>query len=217
MKKIWQGKGEEAHNYFVRFSKGKFENRAVLNLQKSAKIKLRGSFEWANDFVTIASEITNANFSGIVLSKQEIMELGEAEKKKAELREYNVSINSQKIKEIKEKVYCMLLDAESPEINLHFVKKKLPKPGKSVEAKANDKFCVLEADLKFWSQIKEAFMLPECKKAKISHTFLIEEIILPQGEKDFSKIREMTKRKGKIIRKMEIDGKESQEEKGFEA
>jgi len=71
--------------------------------------------------------------------------------------------------------------------------------------------------LKFWSQIKEAFMLPECKKAKISHTFLIEEIILPQGEKDFSKIREMTKRKGKIIRKMEIDGKESQEEKGFEA
>ena len=40
----------------------------------------------------------------------------------------------------------------------------------------DDKFCQLEADLKFWPQIKEAFMLPECKKAKISHTFLIEEI-----------------------------------------
>ena len=31
------------------------------------------------------------------------------------------------------------------------------------------------------------------KEAKISHTFLIDELILPQGEKDFAKIREMAK------------------------
>ena len=215
IKKVWEGKGEEAHNHFVRFSKGNFGNRAVLNLQKSERIKLRGSFEWANDFVKIASELANANFSGIILSKQEIMELGQG-KKKAGIIEYNVSINSQKIKEIEDKVYCMMLDAETHELSLK-MKKKLPKPGKSGEGKVDDKFCQLETDLKFWPQIKEAFMLPECKKAKVSHTFLIEEIILPKDEKDFIKIREKAKRKGKIIRKMEVDGKESQEEKSFEA
>jgi hypothetical protein len=215
IKKIWQGKGEEAHNYFVRFSKGKFENRAVLNLQKSEKIKLRGSYEWANDFVKIISELADVKFSGIILSKENL-EL-ENKKKKSGINEYGVSdISSEKIKELKDKAYAMLLDAESSDLSLK-MKKKLPKPGKSGGGKVDDKFCQLEADLKFWPQIKEAFMLPECKKAKISHTFLIEEIILPQGEKDFAKIRELARRKGKIIRKMEIDGKESQEEKSFEA
>lgn len=220
IKKIWQEKGEEAHSYFVRFGRGKFGNRAVLVLQKTSKIKLRGSFEWTNDFVNLASEITNANFSGTILSREEITELREfLSKKKTGLFEYDVlGINSEKIKEIKNKGYAMLLEAEtdSKDITLK-IKKKLPKPGKSNEAKIDDKFCQLEADLKYWPQIKEDFMLPECKKAKISHTFIIEEIIFPQGEKDFTKIREEAKRKGKIIRKVESDGQETKEEKVFEA
>jgi hypothetical protein len=97
------------------------------------------------------------------------------------------------------------------------MKKKLPKPGKSGDAKIDDKFCVLEADLKYWPQIREAFMLPECRKCKISHTFVIEEIILPKGEQDFAKMRELAKRKGRIIRKMEADGQQNSEEKNFEA
>ena len=56
IKKVWEGNGEEVHDYFIRFSKGQFENRAALTLQKSTKIKLRGSFEWANDFVKMVSE-----------------------------------------------------------------------------------------------------------------------------------------------------------------
>ena len=115
---------------------------------------------------------------------------------------------------IRDRVYTMLLDVESEDIKLK-IKKKLPKPGKSSEKKVDDKFCVLEADLRYWPQIKEAFMLPECKKCKINHTFIIEQIILPEGEKDFAKIREMAKRKGKIIRKLEVDKQESKEEKEF--
>ena len=218
IKKIWQNKGQEAHRYFVRFSKGKFESRAVLNLQKTSKIKLRGSFEWVNDFVNLVSELTEAKFFGTILSKQELPELSEfLNKKKEGLLEYETqNISSEKIKQIQDKVYCMLLDVESQDISLR-IKKKLPKLGKRGEAKVDDKFCQLEAELKYWPQIKEAFMFPECKKAKISHTFVIDEIILPQGEKDFAKIREMAKRKGKIIRKMKIDGQEKIEEKEFEA
>jgi len=75
----------------------------------------------------------------------------------------------------------------------------------------------LETEVKYWPQIQEAFMLPDCKKTKIKHTFIITDIILPQGEKDFVKIREMAKRKGKIIRKSEVDKEERTEEKDFEA
>ena len=218
IKKVWEGKGEEAHPYFIRFSKGHFENRAVLNLQKSTKIKLRGSFEWTNDFVEIVSELTDIKFSGIILSKQNLEELSEfPNKKKSGIIEYSVdNISNERIKEIKDKAYCMLLDAEEEGIRLK-MKKKLPKPGKSGEGKVDDKFCQLEADLKYWPQIKEDFMLPECKKCKIDHTFIIEQIVIPEGEKDFAKIREKARRKGRIVRNLEVDKQKKKEEKEFEA
>lgn len=218
IKKIWRDKGEEAHSYFTRFGRGSFEGRALLSLQKTSKIKLKGSFEWANDFVKIISELTEARFSGIILSKEKLSELAEfPSKKKAEVIEYDVSnISSEKIREIEDKVYCMLLDVKAEGISLR-IKKKLPKPGKSRGQKIDNKFCQLEAELKYWPQIRDAFMLPECKKCRISHTFTIEELILPEGEKDFVRIREKAKKKGKVIRRVEVDGQERKEEKEFVA
>jgi len=227
IKKIWENKGEEngeVHKQFVRFGKGSFNNRAVLNLQKSessGKIKLRGGFEWANDFVIMTSELAEVNFSGLILSKEKIPELEKySVKKKAGGFEYEIeNLSSEKIKEIKDKVYCRLLDGEGDGISLK-IKKKLPKPGKSGDSKGNDKFCSLEADLKYWPQIKDFFMLPDCKKCKIAHNFVIEEIILPEeakAEKDFAKIREMAKRKGRIVRNLEVDKQEKKEEKEFVA
>jgi len=213
IKKIWQGNGEEAHYQFIRFSKGRFEGRAVLNLHKTSKVKLKGSFEWANDFVNLANELEDMKFSGVVLSREEL-DL-ENEKKKKAIFQYEVSdISSEKINEIKNKAYALLLDGESEGIILK-IKKKLPKPGKS-EKKTDDKFCQLELDLKYWDKVRDVFMLPEGKKFRVSHIFEINEIILPQGEKDFEKIRLFAKRKGKIIRKLEIDKKESEEEREFE-
>jgi len=214
IKEIFNENGEKSHNQFVRFGKGRFENRAVLNLQKTDKIKLRGSFEWANDFVNLVSELTDAKFSGVLLSKEQLNLKNE--KKKSGVYSYEVlDIISAKIAEIKDKSYAMLLDAQGNGIVLK-IKKKLPKPGKG-EGKVDGKFCQLEADLKYWNKIKEDFMLPECKKCRISHTYIIEGIIPPKNEKDFEKIRLLAKRKGRIIRNLEIDKKENKEEKTFEA
>lgn len=214
IKKIWYGKpDEQAHRQLVRFGKGRFENRAALSLQKGEKIKLGGSFEFANDFSSFAAEFP-AKFSGIILSRKELDFPGKA---KSGIFAYNVEgIESEKVMKAKDEAYALLLDAEGQGISLK-MKKKLPKPGKSGNLKVDDKFCILEADLKYWNAIKEAFSLPDCKKAKITHTYIIDEIVLPKGEKDFAKIREMSKRKGKIIKKSTVDSKESQEEKNFEA
>ena len=69
------------------------------------------------------------------------------------------------------------------------------------------------------SSIGKSFVFekPDFKDAEINHTFFINELILPQGETDFAKVREMAKRKGKIVRKALIDGKEVVSEKEFEA
>jgi hypothetical protein len=216
IKKIFIRRTDESiHRQFVRFGKGTFPGRAALNLVRGEKIKLRGSFEYANDFVSLVSELGDAKFLGIILSKEELQ--GLTPKKKSAVLTYEVTgLSSGKIKEIAGKAYTMLLDAEGPGLSLK-MKKKLPKPGKSGEAKIDDKFCILEADAKFWNQIKEAFMFPECKKAKVKHTYIIDEIEMPKGEKDFEKIRLLSKRKGKLVRKTEIDGKEGIKEIEFEA
>ena len=183
---------------------------------KTSKVKVKGSSEYANDFVNLATSLGNVKFSGIVLSKQEIKGLNG--KKKAGVYVYDFYGNSEDVKKIADTIYYMLLDGEGEGIKLK-IKKKLPKPGKG-EGKVDDKFCQLEADLKYWGQTKEVFFwdLPDCKKVKVAHEYVISEIVAPQGEKDFEKIRVLAKRKGKIIRKIVVDkGGEKKEEAGLEA
>lgn len=215
IEKIFRGEWDElVHSQFVRFGKGNYSGRAVLSLRKNEKIKLGGSFEYADDFVIFASEF-NMKFSGIIMSREKL-EL-ENEKKKAGIYVYEVSeISSEKINEIKDKAYHMLLDGEG-EISLK-IKKKLPKPGKSGGGKVNDKFCVIEADLRFWNRIKEAFFWDaDGKKIKVVHDYHINELVMPKNEKDFEQIRIKTKRKGLLIRKIEVDGKLIEKQKEFEA
>ena len=55
------------------------------------------------------------------------------------------------------------------------------------------------------------------KKIEIKHDIRITDIIMPEGEKDFAKIREMAKRKGRVVRNIDIDGENKQKEADFEA
>jgi len=235
IKKIFLNKiDEQVHAQFVRFGKGDYKGRAVISLWKTGKVKLKGSFEYANEFVNFISEFP-VKFSGVILSKEKLNL--EGEKAKAGIYYYEVSnLSNEKIKEIFNKVYFMLLDASSSEIELK-IKKKLPKPGKSEKAKIDDNFCQLEADLSYYEKIKEAFFwdVQDCKKVKASHEYIINELVIPKpqelkipdgcqnsegilkGEKNFELIRIKTKRKGKIIRKLEVDNRQEIKEKEFEA
>jgi len=110
-----------------------------------------------------------------------------------------------------------LLDIVGADFTLK-IKKKIPRAGKN-ENKIDDKFCQLDADEKYFSVIKNDFFwdVPEAKKIIVKHQVIVDKIIMPEGEKDFAKIRELAKRKGKIIRKIIIDGEEKTTEKEFEA
>jgi len=124
------------------------------------------------------------------------------------------------------------------------IKAKAPKSTKTKnkEAPAKPDFCKLKTNDK---KIAESFVFekPDFKDAEIRHTFFIDEIIPPNAqdlenlgttkskvvpthrqpkdfvgeEKNFAKIRELAKRKGKIIRDAIIDGKNIKKEIDFVA
>jgi len=217
--KIFHDKIDEAvHRQFIRFGRGEYQKRALLSLWKTgSKVKFKSSFEFANDITFFVSRLGNFSFYGKILSKKPIDEL--QGKKKAGKWVYDVkNITSSQIEELAKEVYYFLLNADSMGIKLR-IKPSLPKPGKE-EDKVDDKFCQLEIDEKFYRELKEDFFwdIPECKKAMIEHKFIIKEIILPKTEeRDFAKLREMAKRKGKIVRIINIDDKNIVSEKNFEA
>jgi hypothetical protein len=108
------------------------------------------------------------------------------------------------------------------------VKPKAPKsakPSTKGEEKPKVDFCKLKTSDK---NIVEGLVFDEEAKdfdvVEISHDFIIEQIVMPSEEElgehkgDFAKIREMAKRKGKIVRNLTInEQKEIKKEKDFEA
>ena len=224
VKKIFQGgdeaKDESVHKQFIRFGKGNYGRRAIIGFWKTKNLKIKSSFEFANDFVLFIARLENSSkvvFEGIILSKDEIQDL-KGEKKSGKWVHNVKNFTSSQVREIADKAYYFLLNADGEGVKLR-IKGKLPKPGKS-ENKIDDKFCQLELDEKYYKAVKEDFFwdLPECKKASVEHKFIITEIVMPKTkEKDFAKIREMAKRKGRIIRIANIDGNDVKSEKEFEA
>ena len=213
LKKIFEGNGnEETRGHFMRFGKGDYKRRFLLSFNKSKKIKIRGSFEWANDFVNFVKETGDVAFSGTILMGEKIP--GKEGKKQKGCFAYEISETG--IEEF-ENAYFYLLNANSEDIVLK-IKKKLPKPGKN-EDKIDDKFCALDLDLKYWDIVKESFFwdIGDCKRCVVEHELKIDEIVLPEGEKDPAKIRTLAKRKGKIVRKIVCDSVESSKEYDFEA
>ncbi|MFH1290278.1 MAG: hypothetical protein ABIH92_02605 [Nanoarchaeota archaeon] len=210
--KIFSGESdEEVHQQLIRYGKGNYGRRFLISLNKGKKIKIRGSFEWANDFVNFVKENKDVKYSGRVLMRKKVEGLDG--KKKAGSFVYEISESSL---EQFEDAFFYLLNVNEPDIVLK-IKKKLPKPGKN-EDKIDDKFCSLDLDLKHWDKVKEIFFwdVPECKKALIEHEFDIQEIILPQGVDDPVEMRRLAKKKGILKRKIIIGEKEDIKEKAFE-
>ena len=214
LKKVLTGKGDsDSHRYFMRFGKGDYKRRFLISINKGEKIKIKTSFEFANDLVMFVNENKKVKFSGKVLAKEKVA--GKEGRKKAGVFVYEISESS--IEEF-ENAYYYLLDVNDSEIVLK-IKKSLPKPGKN-EEKIDEGFCVLLINAKYWNALKSTFFwdLPEgVKKVSIEHQLKINDIVMPKEESDPVKVREKALRKGTIVRKMIVDGKETLKEIPVEA
>lgn len=221
---------DSVHSQFQKFSRGEFKNRAVIKAKNSGgKYSITTTAEFANEFVrTVAEKLggDKVNVTGVVVSTADLTgELDFKNKKQFQgVKSYvmDAEMSSKDILGLLNKFpkafFALSFEAENGETKLK-IKAKAPKsgkPGSKGEEAPNPDFCRFVTRDK---KIAESFIFekPDFKDALINHTFLIEEIIFPQGEKDFAKIRELAKRKGKIIRKTEIDGQKSTKEIDFEA
>ncbi len=231
IKKVFDGNcDEETHLQFKKFSKGEFNNRALIRVKCSGKkCTINTSAEFGNELVKILAKKLGdqkTKISGAIVSTADLTgELEFKEKKQFQgVKRYLIE-NEMSGKELLDLLnkFPKAFFGLSFEVGEEKLKIK-PKAPKSAKAKNKGEspkadFCKL---ITTDEEIKKSFVfdVSNFKSAEINHTFLIEKIEVPEelkDSKDFALIREKSLRVGKIVRKAVIDGKEIVNEKEFKA
>lgn len=221
IKKIFEGKSDElVHFQFQKFSKGEFKNKAMIKAKNyGSRFNIDTTYEYANELVKFFAEKLGGNKTkviGMVVSTRDLTGELDFQNKKQFMGVKQYMIDKEMSGEDIIKL-CDLLPNSF--IGLSFkvgeselkIKPKAPKsakPSTKREEKLKIDFCKIKTnDKEIINRLifdKEA---QNFKTIEVNHVFLINEIILPSGEKDFVKIREFAQKKGKIIRELNIDGK----------
>lgn len=225
---------EEVHNEFVKFSRGVFDNRYLVEGKKqTGKWAIKTSSEFANFFVRRVLE----NYSGEVKIKGIIVSTldleGDCEFEIENVKKYmgikqlvlNCSASSDKILALMDKhpkaFYALSFSAGDYDLK---VKAKAPKSGKpGTKTKGDDEvegpkadFCSLKTSDK--SIIGDLFFdFPEFNEIRIRHVIEVKEIELPKVYKTPEELREKAVRKGVVKRFIDADGKKEVKEKSFAA
>lgn len=225
---IFSGNSDEnVHSDFIKFSKGVFDNRYLIEAKKQKdQFLIKTSYEFANFFVKFGLELctTKIDINGAIITTLDLRKDFEFPlehvKQYQGIKQYmiNTSLEPKKIISIIDKYprafYALSFDA--PDYFLK-IKAKAPKSGKPSnkgddEPKAD--FCSLKTTNK--ELIQDLFFdVPNFSEITIKHTLNIKEIILPKGITDPKELREKAQRKGTITRIIKIDGKEIKTEKEF--
>jgi len=219
------------HSQFQKFGKGEFKNRARIRVKHSGrKYTIYTTAEFANEMVfAIAQKLgeEKSKVTGAIVSTSNLK--GKLNFKNIKqfqgVKRYllDAEMSGKEILGLLEKFpksfFALSFEASGTKLK---IKPKAPKSGKA-ESKGKKApkpdFCKLITEDK---KIGESFVFEtaDFKLAEINHTFFIEEMVISDELKktnDFFKIREEALRKGKIVRKAVIDGKESTQEIEFEA
>ncbi len=238
MKKIFEGNIDgEVHSQFQKFSRGEFLDRAMIRIKNSkGKYAIVTTAEYAKDLIINFAERLGAEktmVTGALISALDLEGFDYKEKKSAiGVRKYIIEkeMSGNELIELCEKVSKAFfgLSFRVGEDDLK-IQVKSPKSAKGAGSpkkegeKTKIDFCKIKTfdegvvrQLVFDEEIKDF------KQVEIKHDFIINEIVVSDEIKkeygdDFSKIREMALRKGKVIRRLVIDGKEIIKEKMFDA
>ncbi len=209
------------HLQFQKFSRGEFKNRAVLKVKKvKNKYTINSTGEFINELVrTMAEKLGSekTKITGAVIATSDLTgKLDFKEKKQFQgVKRYLIDTEmsgEDTIKLLDEfpKAICALsFNVGEDKLKIKPKAPKMGVPGKKGEPPKTDACKLVTTD----ASIGESFIFEtkDFKLAEVNHVFVIEKMIMPEtGEDDFAKIREMTKRQGKVIRTSKIDEVESE-------
>lgn len=205
------------HDKFTRYGKGDYE-RLLFEIKKGKDLKIKSSFDFANDYVEIiADRITeNATVSGKVIAARDFEKeldfptTSYSKRGKLYTAELNTTLKPDQLKSLCEKMKeeFLLLKIESSNFRLK-TKNSLPKPGGAIKPDFCSATLPLDCLDEFAWDVKKDF-----KVLTIKHVLHITDIEFSQElmKKDPARARLEAKRKGKIERLLNIDGKEEKRE-----
>ena len=200
---------ETVHKQFSRFGKGTYEGRALVFLTKGKNsFKVKTSFEFANDFIFIIASKIHGQFdvSGKIVASYDFLSslsfepASYAKRGSFYTAEISRSLSSFELLSLydKFKLHFLFLQIKGEGVQFRS-KASLPKPGGSLKAG----FCSATLPSSLLSFF--AFDFSFSKKAEISHTYVITELVVLTSL-DSVHAREAAQRKGKILRNVVADG-----------
>jgi hypothetical protein len=217
------------HSDFLKFGRGEYKDRYLLEGKKQpSKWAIKTGPEFANYLVKecLNKVQEKIHMKGILVTTSNLdNEINFEIKKKSNFQgikklEIDTEVEIEKLKNLMNKFprvfYALSFAGNDFELKIKAKAPKNAKPGKENEEGPRADFCTLKTNDE--RIVKELFFdHPDFKEISINHTIFIEDIVYP---KDFAKmkpeeVREQSKRKGKIIRKIIADGKEEIKESGF--
>ncbi len=234
IKKVFENKiDDKVHDEFVKFGKGNFEDRYNIEVkkQKDGKFKISTSAEFSNFLIEkcLNKVDEKIRIRGIIISTYDIEEdikfpLKDKKKYMGMIKYViDTETSKNKLQELIEKNPRVFygLSFSSPNFDLK-IKEKSPrsaKPGKK-KGKKKTGFCKLKTRDK--ELVKDLlFDISSFNEVSISHDIIVNNIKYPENIKELMKekspkqIREMAKRQGKVIRKIDVGGRKKKKEKEF--
>lgn len=242
IKKIFDGKSENdesVHLQFQKFSRGNFKDRAIVAAKHNGdKYSVSTTTEYANEFVRVLAEKlgdNKAHITGVIVSTRNLNgELDYQNKKQfMGVNQYiiNKEMSGNEILNLCNKLPISFIglsfEVDDNELKIKPKAPKSAKPSSNGEEKLRVDFCKLKTlDKGIIDNLIFDEEIMEFKEIEIKHDFIIDDITVPSenelkikgiDKNDFAKIRELAVRKGKIIRKIKVDGKDIIKEKEFVA
>ncbi|MBS3089346.1 hypothetical protein J4461_00510 [Candidatus Pacearchaeota archaeon] len=228
--KIFSGVNDEiVHREFVKFSKGIFPSRYLLEAKKQKnQYSVKVGPEFANYLVRACLEKVSGDIAviGAIIATFDITK--EAEFPIERIKQFmgvkqsliSTTTTPEKIISLMDKFpkafFALSFSTGAFHLKIKAKAPKSAKPASRGDKEATPDFCSLKTNDQ--SIIDDLFFdAPDFKEVKINHILTIEDIELPKEVKDPVQIRELAIRKGKITRTVIVDGKERKSEASFKA
>jgi hypothetical protein len=235
IKKIFNKEFDEAiHSEFLKFGKGEFKDKYIIHAKRQKEGWLvKTSSEFANYFVDRLLKNVSGNLyvTGTIVSTFDIREplggfvFNENEEVKQFMGIKQLKVDSEisrtRLIEVLNKFprafFALSFSTIDGELKIKAKAPKSAKPSTSGEKEAKADFCSLKTSNP--EIIKELFF--DCQsfnEIAVNHTIIISEIVYPENVANLKpeEIRTLSRRKGKIVRTISVDGKEEIREADFE-
>ncbi len=225
--KIFHDKTDEfVHVQFQKFSRGIFKDRALIKALRTGKgFSVATSNEYANELVRACAEKLSggkARITGVIVStlnlKDKLPCLDIKQFMGVKQHVIDAELSGNEIIKLQDAIpgAFFALSFSFDDVGL----KIKPKAPKSARPKTSDglpkaDFCRLKTTDE---GLIDKFVIEKgWKNLEVRHDFIIDDIEVNEDVKDFNEMRRLAKRKGKIVRKAVVDGRETIEEKDFVA